>query len=676
MKRMFFVLLVAFLSTLGVSAQGMSIAALPSLELPIGASADLYSGGGGADLIVTYGKSEASGLRLSGGFGYKTMQSLAETPLSLASLSAGVGYQLGLGAVAVAFADLRGGGYFGSYDNERALDLGAAFDLGLRFPLGSGFSLGIGAAGSIFFAKPEPLYTGIGIQLVASFSPGASRSSRSLFQIGEPRFEPIFPVFFKWYDSNPVGRVMLLNKEPRSIRNVKASIFIKEFMESPRVFAEVESMAPGESREVAITALLNDGVLGVTESTKVSAEITVSYDLADGGRTTMRVETIRVLDRNAMTWDDDRRAASFVTARDPAILGLSKSVASGVRERAVEGGDLNLQIAIGLYQALGLYGMRYVIDPSSSYIELSKSGNSIDYLQFPRQTLSYKAGDCDDLSILYASMLESIGIESAFITVPGHILTAFVVDGKPEEIERMTARPERYVVHGGKVFVPVEATMFAKGFNAAWAEGARQWRLAGTDARLVPIREAWASYEAVGLREAPPAFSFPQSSKILASYVAEFDRFVSDEFSPQLAKLTEAVRASGGKSKDVNRLGILYARFGKYSDAESEFQKILKREEYLPALINMANLSLLRDNPKTAVSFIDRALKKDPRNRVALSTAVRIKTELGDQASATRHFAVLQSVDPTAATALASTMESPSGRASDALSKTRVEWDD
>jgi transglutaminase-like putative cysteine protease len=33
----------------------------------------------------------------------------------------------------------------------------------------------------------------------------------------------------------------------------------------------------------------------------------------------------------------------------------------------------------------------------------------------------YRAGDCDDLSILYCSLLEAIGIRTAFVTIPGHI---------------------------------------------------------------------------------------------------------------------------------------------------------------------------------------------------------------------------------------------------------------
>lgn len=87
----------------------------------------------------------------------------------------------------------------------------------------------------------------------------------------DSRFDPIFPVFFKWYDSKPAGTVIISDKECRPIINVKASIFIREFMDAPKVFAEIPSLHRGESQEVSVLALLTDKVLGVTENTKVAA---------------------------------------------------------------------------------------------------------------------------------------------------------------------------------------------------------------------------------------------------------------------------------------------------------------------------------------------------------------------------------------------------------------------
>ncbi len=43
------------------------------------------------------------------------------------------------------------------------------------------------------------------------------------------------------------------------------------------------------------------------------------------------------------------------------------------------------------------------------------AGSEIDYVQFPFQTLTQKAGDCDDLLVLLASTLSVIGVECGFV---------------------------------------------------------------------------------------------------------------------------------------------------------------------------------------------------------------------------------------------------------------------
>lgn len=677
MKKVLNALVLAFVSAaLFAQAQTLSLQVLPALEIPLGSSAELYTGGGGSEAAVLYAPGSGTGLRLSGALGFRSLSSLASSSMSLASIAAGAGYQLGLGQRLLASADIRGGGYFGAYGSARGFGALASADLGFEFALSPGLSLGVGTTGSIFFAGTQALYTGMGLRFSASFAPGSGRGSQPRLEIMDPRLDPIFPVFFKWYDSNSAGSVVIVNKENRTVRNVKASIYIKEFMDAPKVFAEIPSLAKGESREVPVMALLTDRILGVTESTKVAAELSVSYELGDGTLKVMRAETARVLDRNAMTWSDDRRAASFVTARDPAVLSLAKGVAGAVRESGGVGGDLNLRIAMGMYQALGLYGIKYVVDPASSYADFSEQAGAVDFLQFPRQTLEYRSGDCDDLSILYAALMESVGIETAFVTVPGHILTAVALGMTPDEAERTFSRLDRYIVDKGTVYIPVETTMFGSGFNAAWAEGARQWRLAGTAAKLIPVHEAWKTYEAVGFRDEAPSFAYPQAKLVLASYRGELDRFVSDELTPQVARLQDAIRREGASSKNMNRLGVLYARYGKYDEAEAAFGKIVKKDDYLPAMLNLANLSLIKGDPKSASSWFSRALKKDPANKSALSGAAKTSSELGDEAAVKRYLVSLAALDPAAAAQLEGLASSaPVARAA-AADEVLVVWSD
>jgi hypothetical protein len=87
------------------------------------------------------------------------------------------------------------------------------------------------------------------------------------------------------------------------------------------------------------------------------------------------------------------------------------------------GADDDLEKAKLIFDALGQYGMYYVSDPNDPL------GTGIDYIQTPSETLSLKGGDCDDLAVLYASALESVGVGTALVHVPGHVFVAFEVDG-------------------------------------------------------------------------------------------------------------------------------------------------------------------------------------------------------------------------------------------------------
>lgn len=52
-----------------------------------------------------------------------------------------------------------------------------------------------------------------------------------------------------------------------------------------------------------------------------------------------------------------------------------------------------------------------------------------EYIASPVETLKTGGGDCDDGSLLLAAMLESIGIKTRIVTIPGH---AFVKSDLPE----------------------------------------------------------------------------------------------------------------------------------------------------------------------------------------------------------------------------------------------------
>jgi hypothetical protein len=176
-------------------------------------------------------------------------------------------------------------------------------------------------------------------------------------------------------------------------------------------------------------------------------------------------------------------------------------------------------------EALNLYGINYVIDPSSSYIEMAENASALDSLNYPYQTLMYRGGDCDDLSILFCSLLEVLGVETAFITVPGHIYAAFDVGVRREELGAGERSLGTFIEYGGKLWVPVEITIPGEGFNRAWQVGAREWRSAGDEAMLYPMRDSWELYQPVSVPGAGDRLpDLPEEREIVRRFETEMGR--------------------------------------------------------------------------------------------------------------------------------------------------------
>jgi hypothetical protein len=110
-------------------------------------------------------------------------------------------------------------------------------------------------------------------------------------------------------------------------------------------------------------------------------------------------------------------------------------------------------------------------------------------------------------------MLEALGVDTAFITIPGHIYAAFDI-GIPGEGEGRNQGEgwgvEGLIEHGGKLWMPVEVTVPGEGFYQAWKIGAREWgrftsqnsAQIGGEAKLYPMRDSWAVYPSVTVPEA------------------------------------------------------------------------------------------------------------------------------------------------------------------------------
>jgi hypothetical protein len=428
---------------------------------------------------------------------------------------------------------------------------------------------------------------------------------------------------------------------------VKVSLFIKQYMDVPKDCNKPFDLEASDVRELDLLALFTDEILEITEATKVAIEVTLTYKLGESLYQDTRSETIRVYDRNAMTWDDDRKAAAFVTAKDPAVLSLSKHVAGLVREEGTRAVNVNIQTALGLHEMLDLYGLNYVIDPKTPYAELSQQQNQIDFLQFPRQTLEYRAGDCDDLSILYIALLEAVGIETALVTIPGHIFMAFNTGIASDDISRNLLVKDDLIIRNEEAWVPVEATERGRGFLQAWQAGAKQWREFYPEEQtgFFPVHEAWTTYEPVGL-PGGRAETLPRDTadRLMRNFMEEQDRFINRVLFGQVASLEEKIKETGGNPRLYNRLGVLYARYGLLEKAEAEFKKI--ETPFAPALVNLGNIYYLKEDFYNALTYYEKAQAQDAANISIRLSIARVHHQLENFGLARRIYAEIKEADP------------------------------
>jgi tetratricopeptide (TPR) repeat protein len=675
--------LISAASTAFAAGTPTGIVVTPLVSFPIGQSAELYSTGYGASLSADFPILPA--LSLEGGIRYSIHPTKAQSSLSLIGLGGGIGTSFRVLPVLNLDAALNIGVYGAVYGPEFAANPYASADAAARFAFSPSFSFAAGAGYDYFLTRSNgtfaALYSGIRATVGLQFQPGMTSQAPATPHLKEenPFYRPIFPVFFKYYDRNAFGKIVLRNEEKDAISNVTVSVLVDQYMSGPRVTATFPRIGRGETVEVPLTALFTNAVLDITEPTSVSIKVSTDYTLNGAQLSVSRSDTLRVLDRNALTWDDDRKVVSFVTSRDPTVLQFARQVTSATREVGSSEVNEKLRTAMAMFTALTLYGIDYAVDPKSSYADLSQSDSTVDYVQFPVQTLQFKAGDCDDLSVLFNALLEAVGVETAFITIPGHIYMAYNLGMTAEEARRTFGDTAELIEHGGSMWMPVEVTLVRQDFLQAWAVGAKEWRDAqrAGKAAFYPVREAWQTYEPTGFSSASIAIPMPAESRVSSAYSDRLSQFIERQITPQVNELKARITESGNNPRVVNRLGTVYARYGLLDRALVEFRKAAAKN-YAPALINIANVMFVRKDYAGALAGYKRASRVDPTEPLATVGIARTEFEMGAYADAQSSYRQAVALAPEVAAPYSYIVSENHdvGRASSATSNNRVQWGD
>lgn len=682
------------------SLLSLGLAVAPDLGFAIGPRADYYrtAYGGRVNALLGFDRLGCVAPRVDLSYRYVPVEMDARATVSLVRASVGPQLTATFGERFSLYGYASAGGYYGVLHGAASATGGHASlhaGLGVGFQLFEDVTLGLGADYDAYLGTYDAVSIVMGVTTRLSGPGGGAVPLRTLttsgsvsplsglVRVSNVELDTVFPVLRKYYDAQPVGRATIENTGERPMERVEVRLVPSAYIDSPKLSARIDVLPPGERRTVELYALFNEEILSVSEGAKIVTDVRVSYRIGERAGSDSETVTLSTYDRNALRWDDDRKIAAFVTAKDDEVQRFAKNIASLANEGRIDAVNAELQLAIAQFAGLREHGLTYVVDPTSSYEVLSDNPLAIDYVQFPRQTLYVKAGDCDDLSATYCAMLESVGIPTAFITVPGHIYTAFRLDTTPERARRDFSNPADLIVLDDGVWVPVETTLLGDGFLQAWSEGARQWRTHDADGRaeLIRTHTAWSTYAPVAFSVSTIELGMPDRTAVLTAFRTELESFVTREVYPREQRLLSQLRARPNDPRLRNSLGVLYGRYGRYDQAKEQFELVLRREQHVPSMINLANVHYLAgDLPRAARAYED-ALMNEPDNTAALLGLARVEHERENFGSAREAYAKLARLDAALAERFA--YLDPDGaadgesRANDAgRLRTAVEWEE
>jgi len=287
-------------------------------------------------------------------------------------------------------------------------------------------------------------------------------------------FGSIYPAAYEALAYRPIGKVKVRNVSGKPVQ-AKASFYIQNFMDAPTESKSVYILAEGEE-EIPLTAILNEQVKKVSQLAIHEGEVYVHATPAEDYDDKARAP---VLIHGRNDWDGNVHLLRyFVTPNDPAVLRYT-------REALLQARDSLAGIPTEMH---GFRKARILFDSfAGKLVYVGDPKQSADYVQYPSETLSIRGGDCDDMTVCFSSLLNSIGISTAFVDVvpPGrpedaHIYLLFDTGVSPKFGSSIAANPKRYVVRRNSlgeesIWIPIETTVITRGFEESWNAGAQAY---------------------------------------------------------------------------------------------------------------------------------------------------------------------------------------------------------
>jgi hypothetical protein len=280
----------------------------------------------------------------------------------------------------------------------------------------------------------------------------------------------IYPAYYHFYNTYPLALVTVRNMVSYPIE-VKIFSRIQGYSDKA-MESDYYQIKRGERIDIPVMVFLGKNLQSVVKSNTATLDLQVE-GRASSVYTKEISAPIVIHARNAWNGDMDK-LSFFLTPEEDAVMTLSRNVLSGSGYSAAMMN--NFSRARLIFDRLTELGIRYYPDPNIPFYR-------DDRVQYAQETLDLGMGDCDDLAVLYRSLLESAGITASFVEVrdpekaQAHLYLMFDSELSPVQGTIITENEKRYIIRKNAqgqetIWIPVETTLIEQGFNEAWKAGA------------------------------------------------------------------------------------------------------------------------------------------------------------------------------------------------------------
>ncbi|MBQ0051749.1 MAG: hypothetical protein KBT11_06765 [Treponema sp.] len=474
----------------------------------------------------------------------------------------------------------------------------------------------VGGYNTFQVSGSDNLLDGVFAGLSLKLSVSTSKKSSGGFSVSLKQEDAAYPLYMNVYKKFPIGNLTIRNTEGADVQDVRVSFRAGKYTSSAYESAKFSKIKKYKSVELPLLADFSTEILKFSENGKILGEVVIDYNFLGTKKQSVHSVVVDVYNRNAFMWDDATAIASFISPDTPEILEFAKYVAGIARNDFRTGINRNIEIAANMAEAIRLAKIEYSQDKITPYVEFH-NGSEMDSIQYPLQSMNMVSGDYDELGILLASCLESVGVGTGYIPFDDDFIVLVNLDIRPSSAENNFADISGIIVDEDAAYFGISMKYINSGFTAARNEAFKTIKkaLSSEDGSLeiYDTHIAWEYYAPAIFTGSSGLFVRPGQSAIEKAGKQAVNDYINSEI--------EGVIRNARKSGDSNKIGLSLVRVGRYAEAKAEFQK----SNSVQAMNNLANVYLLEKNYPAAKAQFEKVLAKEPENKTALKGLEKAK---------------------------------------------------